>query len=458
MAPGRWFVRHISYPYLFPRLTHAPGRHVPQMYRHFKESERWPIERHRHNQLLHIQQLVTQAYVNCKFYRDRFDAIGLQPGDIKSLEDYAKIPPLRRRDIQEHLSDLIAVNVTEKDYTIGGTSGSTGTPLRFAIDRLRYPIVRAMLHRNQRWIGLELGDRHAYLWASFSEKLACRTRYFRFAHWILNQRFICTWDLGPEDLIAINEELCRFKPKVITGFSSTLTTYAMLIKTRNLTPPPVIGLISTGETLFPQQRQVMEEAFGCKVFNRYGDVEMGDICHECEAHDGLHINEERVYVELQSDPELPEGICDFIVTDLNNSSMPFIRYQTEDLGRWHSDPEGCACGRPLRRVAEVQGRRYDVIKDRNGVPVNGLVFEDWADATAGIAQFQCVQKTPERLLFRVVAIPGHTAEQIREGLIERSKRSIGPDRFEINVELVDEIAPTKSGKLRQIVSEVDSVS
>ena len=270
----------------------------------------------------------------------------------------------------------------------------------------------------------------------------------------MNQQMHSAWELGDDDLRRVNDQIRRFRAKLLTSFSSTLVSYARAVQRLPLDPPRMLGIISTGETLFPQQRRLIEESFDCPVFNRYGDMELGDIAHECEAHDGLHVNEERVFVEIVPDPSLPDGTGDIVATDLDNWSMPFLRYRTGDLARWHAHPESCSCGRSLRRFAEVQGRRYDVVVDRHGTPVNGLVLEDLGSGAEGVAAFQCIQKTPERLLYRIVPLAGFDAETIRRNILERSKRSIGPDRFEIDVELVDEIAPSKSGKLRQIVSEL----
>lgn len=455
MAPGAWFVRHITYPILFPLLRGVRGRDALEMYAHYLESERWPIERHREVQWSAIQRLLAHAHENCPFHRARMISIGAEPGDFKSLEDYARLPVLTREDVQRNLPDLISRTAKRGAWELNSTSGSTGTPLSFGVDHQRYMRVRAVLHRNQGWMGLRLGERHALLWAAFAETRTAKSRLHRFAHWAMNQQLHSAWELGDEDLRSVNDQMRRWGAKVLTSFSSTLVTYARAIERLRLQTPRFLGIISTGETLFPQQRDLIEAAFGCRVFNRYGDMELGDIAHECEAHDGMHLNEERIYTEIVPDPTLRDGTGDVVCTDLDNWSMPFLRYRTGDMARWHERPSDCACGRPLRRFAEVQGRRYDIVVDRDGTPINGLVLEDIGSGAEGVASFQCVQRAPDRLLFRVIPLPGFDRDTIHHNLLERSRRSIGPERFQLDLELVDEIAPTKSGKLRQIVVEMD---
>jgi phenylacetate-coenzyme A ligase PaaK-like adenylate-forming protein len=454
MAPGAWFVRRITYPYLFPLLLGVRGRQILRLHREYRESQHWDPERMRQWQWQRVERLLRHAHANIPFYRRRLESIGAEPDDIRGFEDFAKIPPLTREELQTHLEELLDHAPDAVPYGIHVTSGSTGTPLRFGVDNARYTRVRAMLHRNQEWIGLSMGDRHAYLWAAFGERGVRKTFLHRIGHWAMNQLFHCVFDLTDEVLTELNAQMIRHRSRILTSFTSTLMTYADAVKRLDLPTPPFLGIISTGETLFPHQREVIEATFGCRIFDRYGNMEVGDIAHECEAHEGLHLNEERVLTEVLPDPELPGGLGDIVVTDLDNMSMPFIRYETGDLGRWHDEPTGCACGRTLRRIAEVQGRRYDIIRDRSGTAINGLVIEDIGSGAEGVAAFQCVQRSTEHLLFRIVPRPGFTEEQILENLRERSKLSIGPDRFEFSVELVDVIAPSKSGKLRQIVSEI----
>jgi O-antigen/teichoic acid export membrane protein len=195
---GRWFVRHITYPLLGPILKGIDGKGVLEAYGKYGESERWPIERHREEQWRRIQALIRHAHGNCPLHRERFQAIGAEPGDFKSLEDYAKLPPLRREELQTHLARLIAENADPNDYELHSTSGSTGTPLSIAVDKSRLIPIRAMVHRNQDWIGLHFGDRVALLWAGFAERHSARQLSNRIGLWALNQMWESAWDLSDD--------------------------------------------------------------------------------------------------------------------------------------------------------------------------------------------------------------------------------------------------------------------
>ena len=95
------------------------------------------------------------------------------------------------------------------------------------------------------------------------------------------------------------------------------------------------GIISTSMMLLANERRVIEEAFGCKVTDRYGCEEVGLIACECEQHEGLHLDIEHLYIEFLR----PDGTAAapgeegaIVITDLLNRGMPFIRYRIEDIG------------------------------------------------------------------------------------------------------------------------------
>ena len=110
---------------------------------------------------------------------------------------------------------------------------------------------------------------------------------------------------------------------------------------------PQVAIMTSAGTLHPLMREKIETAFQCKVFNRYGSREVGDIASECEAHAGLHVFPSGNYIEIVDDqghpvPNGEEG--NILVTNLYNYAMPLIRYYIGDRGVL-SRSDRCACGR-----------------------------------------------------------------------------------------------------------------
>jgi phenylacetate-CoA ligase len=94
---------------------------------------------------------------------------------------------------------------------------------------------------------------------------------------------------------------------------------------------PVRGVFTTAEKLFPQQREVIEAVFGCRVFDCYGSSEVQNIATECP-RGRMHINADYVVVETDGRERAGDGSAPLLVTSLRNYAMPFLRYRNEDHG------------------------------------------------------------------------------------------------------------------------------
>jgi phenylacetate-CoA ligase len=180
---------------------------------------------------------------------------------------------------------------------------------------------------------------------------------------------------------------------------------------------------------------------------------------ECEAHDGLHESAENLVVELLV--RKPDGTTraarpgekgEVAVTDLHNLACPFIRYLTGDLATARA-PSPCACGRTLPRFGAVEGRVPATMRDRDGNPVEGILFNIlFLNMAKHTRQFQAVQRADGSLLLKVVPtsegrLPPEVEALIRE-FVGTHLRGIP-----LAIELVKEIPLTSAGKLRRVVVE-----
>jgi len=134
-------------------------------------------------------------------------------------------------------------------------------------------------------------------------------------------------------------------------------------------------VFTTSEVLSSNQRITIQEAFGCPVFDTYGNNESNIYAFECSEHKGLHYGMEYAYLEVLNEKDQPcsEGrVGRFITTNLANYAMPFIRYDTGDLGSVAAEP--CSCGRGLIRINEILGRSRDFISTPSGHQIHGAFF------------------------------------------------------------------------------------
>jgi phenylacetate-CoA ligase len=167
------------------------------------------------------------------------------------------------------------------------------------------------------------------------------------------------------------------------------------------------------------------------------------IASECEEHDGLHVNADSLYTEVQSDGKL-------LVTDLVNRGMPLVRYQVGDVVVPSS--RACKCGRGLPLIERVEGRDADYVVTPAGNLISGIsLTENFANLIPGTAQVQIVQESITQLRIRLVVEDFDDLGRLKVAELVRDTFGDGVTH---EVELVDAIPQEPSGKYRFCISKV----
>lgn len=402
-----------------------------------------------------LRALVEHTYRHVPFYRQHFDLAGVTPQTIQSVADLARVPLLTKQDIQRNLDTLIANDVTRARLIENHTGGSTGHPLTFFHDRNFVAWDRADKLRSYRMAGYRLGMRWAFLWGSDYDAQAHKGWRGRFLdRLIYNLIWINTFDLTSETLERAARELCAWQPEMLVAYVSSATLLARMLKTRGITAIRPRSIQTSAETLTTADRALIEETFGCRVFDRYGCREVGNIAHECDAHQGLHILAENNLVELldaKDQPVAPGQLGRIVVTNLNNYAMPFIRYDIGDVGI--AATSRCACGRGLPLLAAVIGRTSDVITSPSGKLLHGEFFTHLFYKLSGVQQFRVIQETRAEL--RIQIVPSATFDPARaQRFLEETIHQHADPAFRIHFELRDALPPASSGKYRFTISNV----
>jgi phenylacetate-CoA ligase len=201
-------------------------------------------------------------------------------------------------------------------------------------------------------------------------------------------------------------------------------------------------------------RERIERVFGCRVFNKYGSREVGDMACEIPQCDGLWIAPWGVHVEVVDDagspvPDGSEG--ELIVTLLTNFAMPLLRYRIGDRGAlappgtgWHGDA--------ARVLLRVTGRTVDAFRLPDGTVIDGeyfthlLYFRDW------VSRFQVIQRDHESILVRIVPCADRPVDAERE--IVNGVLAVMGSHCRVEFEYCDQIEVSASGKYRYTISEV----
>jgi phenylacetate-CoA ligase len=413
------------------------------------ESQWWDAAKLQQYQNGQLAQLIEHCYNNVPYYRDLFRRLGLIPGDIRSQSDLSKLPLLDKDTIRANFKALQARNISPRRTELHTTGGTTGTPLALVLSQRTDALRLAFEWRYYNWAGYHFGDPIAVFRGRQVHGFERGKRWEFDPH--ENHLVFCAFDMNDQNLAAYIQKLQEFNPKFIRGYPSNLTLLARFGRERGVDlnfGGSLQGLLTSSETLYPHQREEIEKAFGAPVSDLYGNTEQAGRLGQCELRDGYHDFVEHSVVEVL-DPD-QAGVGEMIATSLINYTMPLLRYRTGDMVQL-SD-RLCRCGRGLRLISKLQGRKQDIALLANGTPLSltAFFFAVHVPEMAQVKKIQFQQEIPGRLKALVVK-----GQDYQDGACERMLKRMNQNLavpFEIQIHYLDDIPPTKGGKHQFFVS------
>ena len=360
------------------------------------------------------------------------------------------LPILKRSQIQHDMKQFVAENAAE--MFDDATGGSSGTPMVFKVDRDTQIAREASLMWANSLAGWRPGDRIAMLWGSDRDVSTSLKNLRLTLRWqIENYRWFNAFDMGAEKMARFHDTMRRFRPHLIVAYAGSVFTFARYLRDSGIKPGyPSSAIVSSAEVLAPEMRELVEDVFGIRVFDRYGNREAGAIAAECSTHSGLHVNESDFIVEIDSsDPFRVPG--NVLITYLRNFAMPLIRYDTGDSARFGSC-EPCSCSRATPRLAPVTGRESDNIRTASGAIIHGEFFTHLLYGTGCVREFQFVQESLmsyRLLLAGSRRMPGEMKEDLRRRILD----AVGRD-CALAIEMVEKIPALPSGKRKFTLSRL----
>ncbi len=447
MSLERWLFGSVIYPAYHTLKRDAVLRHIAEY-----ERNQWLSPHHiAEIQARKLNALVGHATTRVPYYRQ------LTRGPVNGsfgLKELSQLPPLTKAIIRKEGRALLAENACESDLESNSTSGSTGEPLYFFTDQRSSDCRKASVVRNGRWAGIDLGDREIRLWGSPIDIKKSQALRGRLHGWLTRSRLISAYDLSRESLREYLRIINAFQPQLLISYPSVLEELTLEARRSGIRVKSPRAIIVSAEMTYPHQRDLFESVLGSPVFNRYGSREVGDIAQECEVHDELHVNADRILVEIVRPDLAPceaDEVGDVLITDLDNYGMPLIRYAIGDRAAL-SRRDSCACGRGLPLIARIEGRSLDIVRFPNGAAVGGTYWTILLRTRPGISQFQVVQKSPREVTIRYVSEHPLGAELLDVVKRDVEKRA-GPG-FQVIFERVSVIPRNAAGKRRLVTSEV----
>lgn len=430
------------------------GYRLDDVFRHyydFLETQWMSADEAHHRRWRRVSRLLAHAYEEVPYYRTLFTRCGIVPEEVRTADDFRRIPPLTKALVQEHGEDLLARNYRGARLLSAASGGSTGQPTRLLIDSERKAAEVGNTWGYHDWIGWRPGDPLVRLWGSLDAPTLKRRLYRTLARVGVNELRLNVHQMDAAAMERFADAMSRFRPLLFVGYTNALYAVATYLNERGRSLFGALGVVTTAEMLYPHQRTAIEQAFGCKVFNRYASQEIGQLAGEC-AHGTLHLNHQNVFMEFEgpAGPAMAGRPGETIVTDLHNYAMPFIRYQIGDLGV----PAGrrCACGRSMPVLADVKGRVSDVIVTPRGRHIFADDIAEIFYPIHGIAQFQVVQERPDAITVKIVKKPD-VHPTVDAYVRTRLQEAVGGE-LHVTLSVVTHIPVLPSGKHRICISRV----
>jgi len=427
------------------------GRHFRRTWRILVESEQWDDEAVRNFQVEQLRKLLRSALTKVPFYREWARREQASAEDFRSPEDIRRLPLVSKDAMRENFEAFAAEGKSRFSYAADYTGGTTSRAFGFLADNWSYRIEQAfMLYQWQR-VGFTAMTPKATLRgrAVANPKTANRWVY----NPVHNEVVLSIYELCEESLADYVTACAKYKIRFLHGFPSATSILARLLVNNEKERkrfPALTAVLSASEAPFPGQRELIEEAFRCRVFSWYGMSERVILAGECEVSRQYHCFPQYGITELIDSEERhitePGVEGELVGTSFYNYVMPFIRYRTGDYASWAPSP--CPhCRRPYPLVDRVRGRwnqDYLFGVDGRPLPLTGIVGALHGSQFDHVERYQFYQDTPGRVELRIVHASGFGEEDIqmiRSGIEEK----IG-GLVHLEIKLVETISRTERGK------------
>ncbi len=381
-------------------------------------------------QLERLQSTLNRAYRNVPFHKKRFKEMGIDLSQIENLSDIARLPFMERQNISENYPyNLFAVPLRDivRIHTAPGTTHSPTVSGYTPQDLSNWQSILAR--------ALQASDvtAHDILQITLNPGLANWGRDYKNGAEAIEASVIPHTPMSIEKKLMV---LRDYKPSVLITTPSSALQLANYVR-KNEINTNAFGLktlILIGEAIAIDDRRSLEQDLHVNAWTHYGlsEVPGPAIAFECDAHEGLHINEDHFLPEI-IDPEtgkaLPEGrFGELVLTTLTTRAFPLIRFKTGDKARIINVP--CPCGRTLCRI-EWLGDRTDDLINIDGVKVHKkqiqLSIQSLLDLPSDAAKF-LIKKRDEKKYIEVW-IPVNDAifsDEIKEleALIQNAEKNL----------------------------------
>jgi len=395
------------------------------------------------------------GYINqyVPYYKNIINSKNISPKDI-TLKNFSEIfPVITKTELRNNYDSFLSLDKSQGKHYVINTSGTSGSPLKVHTFKNGIQYNYAFFNRFLNWAGVNIGQKCAV----FAGRVFIPPKQTKPPYWRHNKAsnaiLFSSYHISDKTITAYINALDKFNPTIIDSYPSAIYEIAKFIlenKYKHNIKPAAI--ITSSETLFDYQRDSIERAFNCKIFDHLGSAEMVTFITQCK-NGNYHINPEYGYVEVLDNNYNPVNQGEpgqLVCTSFINKAMPIMRYSLGDTITISNHT--CECGLYFPVVSSILGRTDDIIIGCDGRKVGRLdpIFKGMDHS---INETQIIQYKLNEITVKITS--HQSAKSINtDKIITELKKRVG-DCMKITIEFVDYIPKTNSGKFRTVVSHIN---
>lgn len=386
-----------------------------------------------------LNKILRHAVNTTEYYR-KYD-------QFTSLCDF---PVVNKNIIKDHYEAFISNRYQREALNMTSTSGSTGIPFVILRDSNKKKRNTADVIYFEKLAGFKLGMRLYFIrgWNDATKK-------GRFTSWFQNVINVSVFDLSDNQVIqklvkAIENDRSHI---ALLGYASAFNTICKYLDSIHADPVKanIKGIIAMSEALHDYTKSAMMKYFNAPVVSRYSNQDNGIIAQQSvQGEDDFYLNYASFLVEIldmENDVPAPFGVPGrIVVTDYFNYGMPFIRYDTGDIGIMKEKKTG---QKTIPVLSNIEGRKSDMVFATDGRLVSPFAISFVFSDHYGIKQYQFVQKEKTKYTLILNCDKPYVREK---EIISKLKDNFGMDST-IDIQYVNEIPLVASGKRKRVINE-----
>ena len=388
-----------------------------------------------------IRRLMKKAY-QIPFYRERFDAAGVKPEDIRCADDLSKLPLLYKEDLRVWMREEAKDPKYEYWYH-DTTSGSSGEPLMILLS----PKEKAYMMANWFRVMMVAGY-NPFFGRTMSRKSAHSVSAGRDTFMqrlgILRRGFLDQYAPEEEMVRQVNE----YKPDYLYMNKTELMRLCLYCKDHQCRIHQPRYYSPTGEMTDAAAYELFTSILGPGIVNSFGTAECGAQMVKLFDSDEYVIHHDSFVVNIYDEEGNPAEEGSLVVTPLYQTDLPIINYAVGDKAR-------AVTRNGVKFITEVQGRMNDYFKYEDGRRTTFFEIAPIIAHSEDVLQIRFIQEDWHRIHIQIVQ--NKDIPTSREEIEERLTRELNAkfkEPFRISYEWMDVIPPDKNGKLRMIVCRV----